>query len=219
MVLEKLSLVDRAAHRLRTMIIGATLAPGARLTEQELSDEMQIGRGTVRAALAALATEHLVVRRPYAGWSVKDIDGEVLRDNYEVRGALEELSARLLTHGLDAPKREALMAVYDNLVVAEETGDAEQRIQADLGFHAWIIKASGNRLLVRQYESLYGQIEWLYRWSEKNWPGRINLLDWHKPIVDAILANDAEGAATAVRAHTNRSLQDDIRDLQSNPKN
>ncbi|MDR6757095.1 DNA-binding GntR family transcriptional regulator [Mycoplana sp. BE70] len=217
MELEKLSLVDRAAQQLREMIIGATLPPGSRLTEQDLSDKMQVARGTIRAALSAMATESLVVRRPYSGWAVQTVDEEVLRENYQVRGALEELSVRLLSTALEADNRADLVASYERLVVAERDGGAEERLQADLGFHAGIVRASGNKLLIRQYEGISGQTEWLYRWSEKNWPRRINLLEWHKPIFDAILARDEEAAATAVRIHTRRSLHDDMHDLQNNP--
>jgi DNA-binding GntR family transcriptional regulator len=217
MKLEKLSLVDRAVQQLRRMIIGAALAPDQRLTEQELSDEMQVGRGTVRAALAALTAENLVVRRPYAGWTVQTVDDNVLRETYEVRGALEELSVRLLARQLDEATRAELLSSYDRLIAAEDAGAAEERLRADLAFHAGIVRMSGNDLLIRQYESISGRTEWLYRWSEKNWPRRINLIDWHKPILEAILATDEEAAAVAVRSHTYRSLHDDMQDLQNKP--
>lgn len=216
MELEKLSLVDRAAQQLREMIIGAALPPGLRLTEQDLSDKMQVARGTVRAALSAMTAENLVTRRPYSGWAVQTVDEEILRENYQVRGALEELSVRLLAERLDDDERMKLVASYERLVAAEATGGAEERLQADLGFHANIVRASGNKLLLRQYDGISGLTEWLYRWSEKNWPRRINLLDWHKPIFEAILAQDADAAVSAMRIHTQRSLHDDMQDLQNN---
>lgn len=215
MALEKLSLVDRATQQLRQMIVGAELLPGQRLTEQELSDEMQVARGTIRAALAALVSENLVVRRPYAGWTVQMVDNELLREHYQVRGAFEELSVRLLAASLEETGQKEIIAAYDQLIEAEQVGEIEIRLRADLGFHARIVRTSGNNLLIRQYESISGQTEWLYRWSEKNWPRRINLLDWHKPILDAILNKNPDAAAAAVRVHTQRSLQDDVHDLQN----
>lgn len=217
MIIEKLSLVDRAVQQLRRMIVSADLAPDQRLTEQELCDAMQVGRGTVRAALAALTAENLVVRRPYAGWAVQTINNDVLKENYEVRGAFEELSARLLARRLDQSARVELTSSFDRLIAAEAEGGCEERLRADLEFHACMIRASGNKLLISQYESISGRTEWLYRWSEKNWPARINLIEWHKPIVDAILAGDGDAAALAVRTHTDRSLRDDMRDLQNKP--
>lgn len=218
MALEKLSLVDRAVQQLRQMIVGAELSPGQRLTEQELSDGMQVARGTTRAALATLVAENLVVRRPYAGWAVQSVDNELLREHYEVRGALEELSVRLLAAAaLEESSRKDVIAAYDQLIDAERTGEIETRLRADLGFHASMVRACANKLLIRQYESISGQTEWLYRWSEKNWPQRINLLDWHKPILDAVLNENPEAAAAAVRIHTQRSLHDDVHDLRNKP--
>ena len=90
----------------------------------------------------------------------------------------------------------------------------EERVRADLAFHVGIVRLSRNDLLVRQYESLSGRIEWLYRWSERNWPRRINLIEWHQPIVDAIFSGDGERAARSVRMHTERSVRDDVDDLR-----
>lgn len=123
---------------------------------------------------------------------------------------------RLLSERLDDDERMKLVASYERLVVAEASGGAEERLQADLGFHANIVRASGNKLLLRQYDGISGLTEWLYRWSEKNWPRRINLLEWHKPIFEAILARDGDAAASAMRIHTQRSLHDDMQDLQNN---
>ncbi|MBN9053898.1 MAG: GntR family transcriptional regulator [Rhizobiales bacterium] len=216
MELEKLSLADRAAQQLRGMIIGASLPPGLRLTEQDLSDKMQVARGTIRAALSAMTAENLVVRRPYSGWAVQTVDEAILRENYQVRGALEELSVRLLAERLDDDERMKLVASYERLAAAEAAGGAEERLHSDLGFHADIVRASGNRLLLHRYNSICGLTEWLYRWSEKNWPRRINLLEWHKPIFEAILARDGDAAARAMRIHTQRSLHDDMQDLRNN---
>lgn len=211
---EKVSLADRATAHLRRMIVTGGLAPGQRLTEQEISDALQVARGTVRAAFAALEAENLLTRRPYAGWAVKEVSAQVLRESYQLRGALEELAVRLLALGLDDEKRQRLDGLYQRLTEAEASDRQELRVEADLGFHRGIVALCGNGLLQRQYETISGHTEWLYRWSELNWPGRINLLEWHQPIYEAILSGDAEAAVAAARIHTDRSLSDDERDLR-----
>ncbi|MDR0809845.1 MAG: GntR family transcriptional regulator [Gemmobacter sp.] len=211
---EKVSLADRATSHLRRLIVIGELEPGRRLTEQEISDALQVARGTVRAAFATLEAENLLIRRPYAGWAVKEVSAQVLRESYQLRGVLEELAVRLLARGMDTQKRLHLDDLYQRLVEAEASDRPEQRVEADLGFHGGIVALSGNGLLHRQYETISGHTEWLYRWSELNWPSRINLLDWHLPIYEAILSGDAEAAVCAARVHTERSLSDDERDLQ-----
>ncbi len=212
---EKISLTDRATSHLRRLIVHGGLEPGRRLTEQEISDELGVARGTVRAAFAALETENLLIRRPYAGWAVKEVSAQVLRENYQLRGALEELSVRLLALDADAEKRRRLEVLYLRLIEAESSDAQERRVEADLGFHGGIVALCGNGLLQRQYETISGHTEWLYRWSEHNWPSRINLLEWHQPIYEAILSGDAEEAVRAARTHTDRSLRDDERDLRN----
>jgi len=66
--IEKRSLNGAAADSLRQAIVTGIVAPGARLTEVALARQMDLSRGTVRAALHRLVTEGLVVQRPYAGW-------------------------------------------------------------------------------------------------------------------------------------------------------
>jgi GntR family transcriptional regulator, phosphonate transport system regulatory protein len=56
------------AEELRREIIGAALAPGAKLpSEGELAERFGVHRNTVRQAVAALAAEHLVVSRRGSG--------------------------------------------------------------------------------------------------------------------------------------------------------
>ncbi|VDC22318.1 GntR family transcriptional regulator [Pseudogemmobacter humi] len=210
---EKVSLADRATSHLRRLIVTGGLEPGRRLTEQEISDQLQVARGTVRAAFAALEAENLLIRRPYAGWAVKEVSAQVLRESYQLRGAFEELAVRLLALGLDEEKRRHFEALYQRLTEAEASDRQDLRVEADLGFHRGIVALCGNGLLQRQYEAISGHTEWLYRWSELNWPARINLLEWHQPICEAILSGDAEAAVAAARVHTERSLSDDERDL------
>lgn len=218
MLFEKVSLTDRAISHLRNMIVAGELVAGQRLTEQEIANALQVARGTVRAAFAALETENLLVRRPYAGWSVKEINPEVLRESYQLRGALEELAVRLLAGSMDHDKRDSLTELGQRLRSAEMSGVAEDRVKADLGFHSGIVGLCGNGLLKRQYEAISGHTEWLYRWSELNWPSRINLIEWHQPMIDAILAGDAGAAVKAAQEHTDRSLSDDERDLNNQNK-
>ena len=61
--LELTSTVDALAAALRPRILEGELAGGARLREQELSDDYGVARHTLRAALRALAAEGLVQDR------------------------------------------------------------------------------------------------------------------------------------------------------------
>src|SRR5204863_358902 len=63
--LELTSTVDALAAALRPRILEGELAAGARLREQELSDDYGVARHTLRAALRALAAEGPEILRPH----------------------------------------------------------------------------------------------------------------------------------------------------------
>src|SRR3954452_9664660 len=67
---ERRSLVDQAAQLLRQGIFEGRFLPGSRLLETWLADQMQLSRGTVRAALRELTHEGLVRAIPYTCWEV-----------------------------------------------------------------------------------------------------------------------------------------------------
>jgi DNA-binding GntR family transcriptional regulator len=213
MKIDKLSFVDRAAVQLRIEIVHGRLAPGARLTEVELSEQLGTGRGTVRAALSVLEAEDLIVKQPYSGWSVRDISEKELWETYTLRGALEGLAARLVAIGQKRESESQLKAAFVRLQKAELSEDGGERVDADLGFHRMIVDLAGHASLSRQYFGLSNKFEWLYRWSENHWPSRIDLASWHRPIVEAILSGDPDAAEKATREHGESSLADDLRDF------
>ena len=94
--LEKKSLREQALAALRTAITSGELEPGRHLVETELSEMLQISRGTLREALRQLEQEGLAVRRSRGRLSVRHLDAKEIRDIYSVRAALESLAARSL---------------------------------------------------------------------------------------------------------------------------
>lgn len=213
MEIDRLSFVDRATDKLRMEIVHGRLDPGSRLVEMELAAQLSIGRGTVRATLSALEAEDLVVKQAYTGWAVRDVSEKELWETYTLRGALEGLAARLVAGSLTEEARDTIEETFHRLCEAEDSGSAIERVDADLNFHRMLVNLAGHRSLSRQYFGLSNKFEWLYRWSEKHWPRRIDLVSWHRPIVDAVLSGDPQIAEQAIREHCENSLADDVHDF------
>ncbi|WP_419898908.1 GntR family transcriptional regulator [Roseomonas sp. USHLN139] len=200
------SLQDEATDWLRQEILHGRLAPSATLTETALSQRMGVGRGTVRSALFALEAAELVGRLPYSRWHVVPLDAAVIAEVYTLRGALEELAARLFAA---RPDRSLLHPAFARLAEAE-TGDAEARLAADLGYHRAVVEASGHGHLIRSHRALSDKVEWLYRWSELHWPQRTRLVDDHRALHAALAGGTPEAAVAATRAHIATSLRQDL---------
>ncbi len=81
---EKVSLSEAAYRQLRDDIIACRLAPGVRLTERQLADEMGFGLAPVRDALTRLDQEGLVLTVPRKGYKVTPLTMGSVENLFEV---------------------------------------------------------------------------------------------------------------------------------------
>ncbi|MEV6258798.1 FadR/GntR family transcriptional regulator [Nocardia sp. NPDC051911] len=226
-------LSDEVAERIRNLIITENIAEGSRLPpERELTEQFGASRPTVSQALRTLSLMGLVeIRRGSGAYVVRRPESMVTAsvnlmldlDETSVVG-LAQLRYWLETIGV----REAAIRLpsLSDLTVAElrhalhrleqATGDASERIAADTVFHATIVKAAGNPYLTRVYESVHTAV---LTYEFKQWVQRATVPDWlrdsghkaqmalHKPILDAVLAQDPDGAQKAVEHHHEAMLE------------
>ena len=89
------SVVGLAYDEVRAMIVAGSLAPGSRLGQGELADQLGISRGSVREALRRLAGDGLVEFEVNRGFFVSDLGLGQVRQRLEVRLVLEPEIARL----------------------------------------------------------------------------------------------------------------------------
>ncbi|MBO0788262.1 MAG: GntR family transcriptional regulator, partial [Actinobacteria bacterium] len=88
------SLTSETCDRLRAEIIRGSIRPNERLVAADLAERLSISRTPVREALQLLEAEGLVVALK-RGYMVREHTGTEIREIYEVRAALEGMSARL----------------------------------------------------------------------------------------------------------------------------
>ena len=199
--LQKKSLREQALSALRTAITSGELAPGRHLVETELSEMLQISRGTLREALRQLEQEGLLSAGPRGRLSVRHLDHKEIRDIFAVRAALESLAARTLCELADRQHvTESLHAAIDAMA-ANAGGTLEERIESDLEFHRTLCRLTGNETLLHSWESLEGSIRMsiMFAGLEK---GVSNMsVDRHKDIVAAIDTGDATLARKTILEH------------------
>ena len=163
--IRKRTLVDRVADELRRMILTGELQPGDFLpTRKELAAQFGVGLSTVHEAIQALSAVGMLESRPGKGTWVRSDTLDTLihpavietrlgelhaRQVYEARFVIEvaltELAARRATPEDVGRIWEALDAMKAAI------GDDEAFVEADLGFHLAVARASHNRLLEQFY--------------------------------------------------------------------
>ncbi|WP_255769783.1 GntR family transcriptional regulator [Pseudarthrobacter sulfonivorans] len=205
--LQKRSLREQALAALRAAITSGELEPGRHLVETELSEMLQISRGTLREALRQLEQEGLLSAGPRGRLSVRHLDAKEIRDIYSVRAALESLAARTLC---ELPDRQqaiaALKSAIDAMAAAEKAG-MQERVESDLEFHRTLCRLTGNETLLHSWESLEGSIRMSIMFAGQEKGVRNMSTDRHYDIVAAIETGDASLARKTIREHMDSAAE------------
>ena len=199
--LEKTSLREQALTALRRAITTGQLPPGTHLVETDLSDALQISRGTLREAMRQLQQEGLISAGARGRLSVRHLDNKEIKDIFDVRAALESLAAGELAARQD---RADVVAELRRAVAEMErwaASNLEDRIEADLKFHRTMCHLTGNETLLHSWSSLEGSIRMSIMYAGVDRALKNMDVKRHSDIVDAIESGDADKAAATVREH------------------
>lgn len=188
-------------QRLEREIFSGALIPGERLDESGLARRFGVSRTPVREALLQLASAGLIEMRPRQGAVVAIITVQQLLQMFEVMAEMEALCARYAARRMGPAERQALERAHKACIDLARRRDPERYYEANRLFHEVVYAGTRNAYLEETTRALRNRLSG-YRRFQLNQPGRVaNSLAEHAAVVAAILAGDAEQAATAMRAH------------------
>jgi DNA-binding GntR family transcriptional regulator len=191
-------LVDQVYRALLDAISEGSLAPGQRITQEDIAEQLAVSRQPVLQALRLLKKDGFVHDAPGRGVLVAPLDVGWMLSVYEVRGALDALAARLA-----ARQRVLLDArLIEQGRKAARGKNVKAMIDADMAFHDAIYTASGNPLIGqsalqhwRHLRRVMGAVLREERQREAVW-------DEHEAIANAIAAGDADAAVRLIEQHS-----------------
>ncbi len=182
--------VDEVYRRLLDAISDGTLAPGARVTQEELAEQLNVSRSPVLQALRLLKKDGLLEDAPGRGLRVVPLDPARVGQLYQVRAALDALAARL------AAERQAAIPVA--LITAGRAAaagtDVGAMIEADTAFHRAIYEASGNPYIIDSALLHWIHLRRVMGAVLLKSSSRTGIWDEHEAIRAAIQAGDAAAA-------------------------
>ena len=148
---------------LRAQILDGAIAPGTPLREAALAAQHGLSRHTVRAALARLTAERLLVVKPFCGAAVADLGDQELIALQQLRAALEVEAVRLLheQHGSAWPIEvtSPLAAAVTLLATQDRVGaDWPALARAHSGVHLALVAAAGSTRITEAYRQLDAEI-------------------------------------------------------------
>ncbi|WP_035280216.1 GntR family transcriptional regulator [Brevibacterium album] len=201
--LEQDSEASRVTRHLREQILDGVRAPGSRLVERSLAEELAVSRVPVRDALRALAAEGLVTLRPRTWATVRVLSPDDIADLMEVRRIWEARAFRLAAHRRTPESLERLRIALRTQAEAASRGETIPARRAAADFHDIVLELAGNRLLHELGQTLGGRMRWLLAQHDD-----LELVAAeHRALCEAIAAQDAEAAAGLAAAHLMSSLE------------
>lgn len=193
------TLREQVYQRLRGSILDGTLAPGSRLTEIELSDQLGVSRGTIREALRYLQQAKLVEGQDRTGLRVTELTPYQIFELYQTRAALEGTAAAVVATHENAS--ELIDKLEANLPYSPEGASVAERMQSDLHFHELLCELSGNSYLLDMWRTLK-DIIWVGILSVSD-AEKAELMhpDFHRSLIVGLRSGDAETARLAMITH------------------
>lgn len=198
------TLVEAAADSIREAIYRGDYRPGQPLRENELSQSLNISRGTVREALRLLKNENgLIDSIPYQGAFVARLTPAKVKEIYTLRALLESYAVRIaIENGAytddDLVELKELVSELGELRTSR---DYIEDIKADMEFHHMISERCNHKLLLGVLNNLQSQIL-IFILNTKLYKSEPVPQDIsHQAILDGILSNDPAKAEEIVREH------------------
>lgn len=142
------TLWEQTAQRLQTLIADGTIAPGTRLTENALAQQLGVSRAPLREAIRHLMNIGLLISEPYKGVRVLELTPDGLYQLYEYRTGIEQMAFRSLWPKRTTENLANLDDRHAKLLAAIDDNDSSQAIDRELDLHQWCYEISDNSLLM-----------------------------------------------------------------------
>jgi DNA-binding GntR family transcriptional regulator len=186
---------------IRDAIVRAELAPGARLSENELAEQLGVSRTPVREALGRLRDDRLVEVVPQLGTYVVRISVQAIDDAQFIREALECAAVR---RAAERAVDEDITSLEENLRSQErasEAGDLDAWYLLDDAYHRALCDLSGHPVVWSVSERAKSHLNRLRRLSLTMPDYLPEMSAEHREIVAAVARRDSDAAEQALRHH------------------
>jgi DNA-binding GntR family transcriptional regulator len=194
---------DAAYERLRQMVMGGVLKPGALIEEASEMERLGVGRTPLREALQRLAQEDLIEVVPRRGYFVTTISASEMFQIFEARLNMEIQAVRLAAERATPEALAAHGSLLDEAHrgIAVDNRDPAWNLAIDERFHGLISAASGNRYLAATLTRFYGlSVRTLYLSHVPITLVKDEIANFVS-VFDAIAEGSADRAEAAVRKH------------------
>lgn len=199
---------DQVEHALKAEIISGRLAPGQRISHEELAAKWNVSYTPVRDAIRHLESQGFVKVLPRRGVFVTELDATTFQDIFEVRIALEVLAAKSATLQAPAAELERVLRSYQEAVATyQQTGDSSLLVERDYMVHDLLMRHCSNAKVIEIMQGLRDLVDWAQATIvSRNPAAYATTVREHMRIVEAMLARDVQCAQHEIEMHLQGAL-------------
>lgn len=203
--IQRQSLHREVADRLRTMIVEAELAPGERIAEGELCEQLGVSRTPLREALKVLAAEGLIDLLPNRGTRVSKITEKEIGELFEVISGIERMAGELAAERTTGKEIEKLCRFQERLELHHRNDERHEYFELNRQVHELIVRMADNDVLTATHANLMMKVQrarYLAIMSRGRWDEAVRE---HAEICRAIVARDPARAGALIMAHVRKT--------------
>ncbi len=184
------ALHEQVAHRLRQMLVENRIAPGAKLNERELCEQLQVSRTPLREAIKMLAAEGLVELLPNRGAIAVELTEADVLNTFEVMAGLEAQTGELAAQRITDAEIAEIRAMHYEMMAAHTRRDLPTYYRINATIHRAINAAARNAVLTAVYNQVNARLQALRFRSNQDEEKWQRALNEHGKMVEALSARD-----------------------------
>ncbi|WP_024927564.1 MULTISPECIES: GntR family transcriptional regulator [unclassified Mesorhizobium] len=168
-------LAEKVASTIREMLIDGDLAPGEKLSEQQVASLFGISRNTLREVFRLLTSQGLLTHIPNRGVFVAAPDEISVIDIYRVRRVIQLGAVRSASRGHPALAR--MSSLVAEAKDAQKDGDWRRVGTINMEFHRAMVELSDSPRLNACFEMVLAELRLVFGQLDNN-------AHLHEPFVD-----------------------------------
>lgn len=201
---------DYVYEVIKRNIINLNMAPGNKVSEQEISDLLNVSRTPVREAFIKLGKEGLLYALPQRGTYISYIDLGIVEDARFIRESLEK---SVLKIAIEKFPENLLRVLEENISVQKKLINKKlffEFLEMDEEFHRTIFSGCNKERtwsFIQQINSEYKRVRMLTFIADINWK---NVIDQHTQIVNSIRNHDQQMGHEVLSNHIQKLIFEQV---------
>ena len=186
---------------LRRAILTGQLAPGQKVNELRIAEQMRVSRAPLREAIRELGQEGLLTNIPYAGAYVINVTAKDVADAYALHRTLEDFAIDCAWPLRDDRFGGELDRRHEAVKQATIDIDLTRQIETALQLHGLIYEWADNALLLDTWQRLASRLQMYFALHQQARGEPVPAIDLHEDYVRLLKGDDIAAAKKHAREH------------------